>query len=201
MTSDAFHWYDENVERVADAYEAVSSEVLHGWLAARLPAPGARALDVGAGTGRDAAWLASRGLSVVAAEPAHAMRALAERRHAGLGVTWVDDALPSLSRVRALGVAFDLVLMSAVWMHVDPEDRASAFAAIASLLAPGGLVAMTLRHGPPDLGRFMHPVSADEVEALAHAHGFVVEHLAHVPDGRRREGVSWTQVGVRRPGG
>ena len=48
MTSDAFHWYDANVEQVADAYEAVDSEVLHGWLAARLPARGARALDVGA---------------------------------------------------------------------------------------------------------------------------------------------------------
>ena len=33
-------------------------------------------------------------------------------------VTWLDDSLPELSRLRALGHRFDLVLLSAVWMHV-----------------------------------------------------------------------------------
>jgi protein-L-isoaspartate O-methyltransferase len=39
-----------------------------------LPAPPARVLDVGAGSGRDAAWLTSLGLEVVAVEPSVALR-------------------------------------------------------------------------------------------------------------------------------
>jgi protein-L-isoaspartate O-methyltransferase len=50
-------------------YESVAAETVHGWLVDLLPNAPALVLDIGAGTGRDAAWLASRGLEVVAVEP------------------------------------------------------------------------------------------------------------------------------------
>lgn len=49
------------------------------------------ALDVGAGSGRDAAWLASLGYEVVAAEPAAGMRIEAQRRHPDPRIRWLDD--------------------------------------------------------------------------------------------------------------
>ena len=61
--ADPIAWYDTNAEA---RYERVAPERLHGWMADLLPAPPAAALDVGAGTGRDAAWLSSRGYKVVA---------------------------------------------------------------------------------------------------------------------------------------
>ena len=54
-------WYDANAGRISERYEAVSSERVHGWLTDLLPSAPAAILDVGAGSGRDAAWLSDRG--------------------------------------------------------------------------------------------------------------------------------------------
>ena len=62
MMPDAIRWYDQNVSDVSRRYESVAAETVHGWLVDLLPSAPALVLDVGAGTGRDAAWLASRGL-------------------------------------------------------------------------------------------------------------------------------------------
>ena len=54
------------------------------------------ALDIGAGSGRDAAWLASKGYEVVAVEPSSGMRDEAQRRHEDTRIRWLDDRLPGL---------------------------------------------------------------------------------------------------------
>lgn len=72
---DAIRWYDQNVSDVSRRYESLSVESVHGWLHDLLPSATALLLDVGAGTGRDAAWLASRGLETIAVESSGAMRA------------------------------------------------------------------------------------------------------------------------------
>lgn len=67
--------YDRGVAEFAVRWEALSSDQQWGPVRDLIPVrPGAFALDIGAGTGRDAAWLASLGLEVVAAEPAEGMR-------------------------------------------------------------------------------------------------------------------------------
>ena len=91
MTSfDSIDWYDNHVREVAARYEALALSDIHGALLARLPtADGALALDVGAGSGRDAAWLAERGFEVVAVEPSRAMREEAQRRHPHARIRWM----------------------------------------------------------------------------------------------------------------
>ena len=54
---------------LARRYEAVSAPDLHGPVADLIPPGPVRALDVGAGSGRDAAWLAKMGHQVLAVEP------------------------------------------------------------------------------------------------------------------------------------
>src|SRR4051794_1237140 len=54
-------WYDANATALARSYEAIEPEQLHSWLVDLLPPAPALVLDVGAGTGRDAAWLARLG--------------------------------------------------------------------------------------------------------------------------------------------
>ena len=74
-------WYEANAASVVPRYEAIDPAYLHGWFRDLLPdAPGA-VLDVEAGSGRDAAWLASLGHEMVAVEPSAAMRAEAARLH------------------------------------------------------------------------------------------------------------------------
>lgn len=95
------------------------------------------------------------------------MRYEGVRRHSDEKIRWLDDRLPGLSRVHELGLTFDLILLSAVWQHIAPNDRQRAFRKMTALLKPGGLMLMTLRQGPAPHDRPMHPVTLTEVEALA----------------------------------
>ena len=115
-----------------------------------------------------------RGWEVVAVEPAAAMRQDAARRHASPLIRWVDDRLPALAAVHRLGLGFDLVWLSGVWMHIPPEDRPRAMRKLATLLKPGGRLVLTLRHGPAPEGRPMWPVDANEVERLGLDHGLAL---------------------------
>lgn len=195
----SWDWYEANASSVVPAYEAASPDTLHAWLRDLLPKAPAAILDIGAGSGRDAAWLAALGHEVVAAEPAAAMRAEAARLHRNPRIRWADDALPDLAGVLRAGLTFDAVLLSAVWQHVHPSTRDRAFRKATSLLRPGGTLALTLRHGPDADGRGMHPVSADEVESLARNHGLAVIRSVAIADELGRAGVSWTGLALRLP--
>jgi len=194
-------YYDAHAPQLAATYESLEAARLNAWLRDSLPAAPACVLDVGAGSGRDAAWLASLGFDVVAVEPSAKMVQEARHFHPESPVHWIEgDALPGLERTLRRGQAFDFILLSAVWMHVPPTDRPRAFRKLVSLMKPGARMAITLRHGPGAPGQSVHEVSVAEIEALCRDHGAYVEqrHEA-VPDlGGRRE-VSWTQLIVRLP--
>ena len=104
-----------------------------------------------------------------------------------------------LAAVHRLGLAFDVVLLSAVWMHVMPVKRPRAFRKLTVLLRPGGLMLLSLRHGLGEDGRAMHPVTLGEVEALARDHGLALVCAADGPDLSGRPGVTWTLVRLRLP--
>lgn len=197
MPHDPIPWYDAHAPELARSYEAIDAAQLHGWLADLLPPAGAVALDVGAGTGRDAAWLASLGFDVVAVEPSAAMRAQAMALRADVAVRWLDDKLPELAQVRRLQRAFDLILLSAVWMHVPEADREQAFRTLIGLLKPGGLLAVTLRLGPAAPERGMRPVSEAEIERLARESDAVVVRRVEAEDRQGRAEVRWVQMAVR----
>lgn len=156
-------------------------------------------LDVGAGTGRDAVWLAVQGHEVVAVEPSAAMRKEGQARHPDSRIRWISDRLPGLEQTLRLGLSFDFILLSAVWMHVPPTDRSRAFRKLIMLLKPGGLLAITLRNGVAEPDRGMHPVSRDELEGLARAHGAFLDQVVSSPDKLGRDDISWTQILIRLP--
>ncbi len=192
-------WCDAHAEAVMARYEAVRSEAVHDWLRGLLPGRSASVLDIGAGSGRDAAWLAANGHDVVAVEPSASMRTAAAALHRNPAINWINDRLPALGVVSRSGLSFDLILLSAVWMHVPENDRPRAFRKMINLLRPGGLVAITLRRGPADLERGFHPVSPEEVEALARDHGAFIERQTEALDLLDRDDVRWIQMAVRLP--
>ena len=184
--------YDQNAEQLVSQYESLTFEHVHPALLDLLPPPGATILDVGAGSGRDAAWFAAKGYEVVAVEPSEAMRTLARQRHPSQRIHWVADSLPDLAQVRRLGLRFDLILLSAVWMHVPPAARQRALRRLATLLSPNGRLAISLRIGPPDTGRAMYEVTLPELTAMARQFGLRVVCTDDSPDRLGRPGVSWT---------
>ena len=192
--------YAEEADALAERYERLTFQDVHGDVMHLLPAPPASVLDVGAGTGRDAAALAARGHKVVVAvEPTAAMRAHGQRLHAAKKIKWLDDSLPDLDEVMDLERRFDLVLISAVWMHLDPQQRRSAMATVASLTSPGGRIVISLRHGPVPKGRRMFAVSAEETAALAAGQGLRILHNKQRGDFQHREGITWTILVLERP--
>ncbi|GAB2688925.1 hypothetical protein GCM10010442_02380 [Kitasatospora kifunensis] len=192
--------YTVAARALAAQYEEVGFEQVHGRLLHLLPPAPARVLDLGAGTGRDAAALARLGHVVTAVEPTAALRAHGERLHAGSGVRWVDDALPELPELGAAGERYDLIMITAVWMHLAPRERAVAMRTVAGLLAPGGGLLMTVRQGPVPAGRRMFTVPTAEIVAQAGALGLHPVHQDERADLHGRDGVRWAELGfVRRP--
>ncbi len=192
-------WYDKHAAAVAAQYESLEPEDLYRWLTDLLPEPPAVVLDVGAGSGRDAAWLAGSGYEVVAVEPSRLMRRLAQKLHAAVPVQWVHDSLPKLDRTVRSGLSFDVILLSGVWMHVPPTQRARAFRKLVNLLKPGGIIAISLRIGPEEPDRGMHSVDGAEIEALAKKHGTVVHRTVMAADQLGRDGVRWKNYALRFP--
>ena len=159
MKSEILEGYEEAaggdfIERV----EAIASSELLAPAMKHIPKRACRILDVGAGTGRDAAWLASLSHTVVAAEPVDALRQAGIARHTSPNISWIKDGLPELSCVVALGQVFDLVLLCAVWQHLDAVDRQIALSVLRSLTVDGGKVIMSIRHGA---GAPSRPVSCE----------------------------------------
>ena len=65
-----------------------------------------------------------------------------------------------------------------------------------TLLKPGGLLAVTLRHGPAGPERGFHPVSEDEVRKLARNHGAFIEKQGFADDHLSRSDVRWTHLAI-----
>jgi SAM-dependent methyltransferase len=162
--------YADEASALVGQYESISFTDVHKQVLHLVPAVPATVLDVGSGTGRDAAALAAMGHRVVAVEPTPALRAAAKTLHPSPRIEWLDDSLPHLA---FLGTrSFDLVMLTAVWMHLDVGQRAAGMRRLARLVRSGGTLIMSLRHGPVPHGRRMFEVSAAETIDLASLEGF-----------------------------
>lgn len=192
-------WYDAHAPDLVRRYEAINPVSLHNWLSGLFPDAPGTVLDIGAGSGRDAAWFATQGYDVVAVEPSTRMRSEGQRLHPDPSIRWINDQLPDLSIVGSMAISFDVVVLSAVWQHVSPSQRDRAFRKVAALVRSGGLLAISLRSGPSPPGSEMYPVSLDEIERLARNHGFAVEKVKQTADQQGRSDVSWTSVALQLP--
>lgn len=157
--------YTENAQKFTGQYESLAPAEVFGSAISLFPMMPSFTLDIGAGSGRDAAWMARQGHIVTAVEPSDGMRKLAIRTHADQPITWVADRLPELKSVKRPEGGFDFILISAVWMHLVPEDRAIAFKRLAELVSTSGTILISLRHGTSDPARPMLPINtAAEIE-------------------------------------
>ena len=159
--------YNKNAQKFFTQYQSLTFEQVHSDWLTQLDKKTGLALDIGAGSGRDALAMTERGWDVVAVEPAAELRRLGEAATAHRSIQWVDDALPDLSEIRKLSYRFDLVLVSAVWMHLPSAHRERAFWILTELLAPSGMLVITLRHGPRDSERQFYEVSKAELDSFA----------------------------------
>ena len=157
-------YYESHVKELNAQYLAVSTEEVHqSWLS--LIETSGKALDVGTGVGRDAAFLARQGYSVTAVDASEKM--LEQANFSELPIDWFVNTLPKLNTVRSLDSKYDLILVSAVWQHIAPSQRSDAIRILSRLLAPNGKIVVTLRHGEFSDSRTAFAVSKDELNEIA----------------------------------
>ncbi len=194
--NDILEGYQAAASRLIKRYDALSSAYIYQPVIDLMPHSPVRAADIGAGTGRDAAWLASLGHDAVGIEPVAALREAGQALHQR--IQWIDDQLPKLARVDG---RFGLILLCAVWQHLDDQERSIAISSLARIAEPGGLLILSLRNGSGAEGRRCIPVNLAVTLCEADAAGFNlvrrVETLS-VQQANRDRGVTWTWLALRR---
>ncbi len=196
-------FYNKNAQQLADMYLSKSFEEVHqAWLD-HLPAvlnkTDARILDLGAGAGRDSKYLAEQGatnnIQITAVEPAQMLADLGKVNTQGLAVNWLQDSLPDLKTVTKQEISFDLILLSAVWMHIPDSQRERSLRKLANLLKPGGTLVISLRHGPSGDERQMFKVCSEQLSTLGKKFGLLTALITeHNKDVIGRDEVTWQTV-------
>jgi SAM-dependent methyltransferase len=189
--------YADEAEDLFKRYEGIPAADAHRAVLHLIPAGPSRVLDIGSGTGRDAAWFASLGHRVVAVEPTDAMRLPAMALHPSPQIEWLNDSLPELALLRRRGERFDLVMLTAVWMHLDAQQRQRAMPHLAALVREGGTVIMKIRHGPVPAGRRMFEITPEETIELARLqdlHSVLNLRTQSSQEQNRAAGVDWTNL-------
>lgn len=145
--------------RYASAQRVFRAEPDESLVELASPLEPGRALDLGAGEGRNALWLASVGWAVVAVDLSEValgrLKGFADA--AGLQIDTVQG--DGVAYLRSTGeVSFDLAVLA--YVHSGPEDHADLLAAAGRALAAGGHLFIVGHHlsslgkvGPPDPDR------------------------------------------------
>ena len=189
--------YDEHAVELVASWQRLSFTDRPQQVLQLFPQRPSLIIDIGAGIGVDAAGLAALGHQVVAVEPVAALREPGRHLHPSPNIEWIADALPGLGTLMTRAGTFDLVLLSAVWMHLDEGERKQGFEQVSALLRENGRIIMSLRHGPVPEGRRMFPVTSRETTEFAAQAGLrctLELHTQSVQQLNRSQGVTWTHL-------
>ena len=187
--------YAEDAEELIPKFEALRTPDVLASVEALLPAKPSRVLEVGAGTGRDAAWLAERGHTVVAVEPVRELLEAGMALHPTDKIRWLDDGLPALDTLRREAFEYDLILVVAVWQHLPPSEHEQAIITLAGKLSPDGRLVISLRHGPGSPTRPCFPADPDRIISYAERAGMRLRmrcSAESIQQNKRDWGVTWT---------
>lgn len=191
-------FYKDNAATLIRQYDSVAFDSVHGDWMHLLPTSG-HVLDIGSGSGRDAKYMASIGLSVVAVEPESELLSLSMANTHDADIQWVQDGLPALKTLDSETNKFDLILMSALWMHLSPLERQVSMKRMVMLLSANGKLVISLRFGGFVDMRTAYDVSVKEVISLAHENDiFEVLRTGNTGDKLGRDDVYWRTIAFQK---
>ena len=196
-------YYEHNARPVARRYEGMGFRSAIDRLA-RMVRPDARVLELGCGSGRDAAYLLSLGVNVEATDGSTAMLEQANELHPELLGRTTQLVLPGV--LPYPDGHFDAVMTWAMLMHLSAEDIPDVIREIARVTSSGGVLAYavtTSRRGlsqsgdDPD-GRHFTCFSVAEWERIHTAAGYVTVDSEERDDLSGRPGIRWATFFARK---
>lgn len=189
------NFYQNYANKLASQYNGVAfSEVHKDWLHVIPQLSGLNVLDVGAGSGRDAKALAQMSNHVTAVEPSIAIAEQGKQLTSD-EVIWINDSLPNLATL--YGKKFDLILVSAVWMHLLREEQHKSLVRFKDLMSTGGYLVITLRHGAFDDGRTIGCVDAEDTIQRAKSLAISLTADFSAGDNLNRPSIKWQTLVFR----
>lgn len=136
------HAYDRIAAEWADSHSSPTYWKSHlEWFGDKLPA-GGRVLEIGSGSGRDAAWFIRNGFAYAGTDVSPGLLEIARTNMPG-----ADFHLMSPYELPGELGAFDGVWATASLIHVPPKRMTEALKGIRGSLRPGGLVMIALKPG------------------------------------------------------
>ena len=195
MDKTTVQFYEENAAEIASRYETVASPVERYFGAAFVA--GSRILDIGAGSGRDAACRLALGFDAYGVEPSSGLRQAAVIAHPELANRLEAASMPELGKPFEGG--FDGILCSAVLMHVADHEMFDTALAIRALLNPHGRLLLSLPLSRAESltlerdanGRLFKAYQAEEIQLLFERLGFQLIGRWNTEDALGRAGTDW----------
>jgi 2-polyprenyl-3-methyl-5-hydroxy-6-metoxy-1,4-benzoquinol methylase len=190
-------YYNANAEQVFASYEQVSGGVSDYFQASFWP--GARILDVGAGSGRDLRTLLDMGYNAYGIEPSNGLRERAIAAHPILSDRLLAGGLPE--PIDFYPGSFDGIVCSAVLMHIPHSQLFDALITLRNLLKDNGRTLLSIPAARPDVlaqrdakGRLFETLQAEQLKLLCSRLGLDCITEYHNDDAMGRAETRWVTL-------
>ncbi|MDZ7794881.1 MAG: class I SAM-dependent methyltransferase [Spirochaetia bacterium] len=192
-------YYQQHAEKLSQRYERAEVADLHRRLLDTF-SPGAQLLEIGCGSGREAAYLCGQGYEVQGIDPAPAMIDRALCLHPQLEGRLFQGALPDeLPAALLEHEHYNGIYAVASLMHLLQEQLHPTFEHLHQLLTQAGKLLFSVPLSRPGLdesgydekGRYYLLLASDEWIDQAKSAGFHSISSATTGDGLGREAITW----------
>lgn len=207
MDRSTFQYYQSNAGKLAHCYETADVKELHKRLL-EIFSSGSKLLEIGCGSGREAAFLLSRGYKVYCIEPSLHMIEEALCYHPELEGRIFEGSVPyylpekiikTYANRHAIEGEYDGIYAIASLMHLTKDQLPAALELLHSGLKPGGRLLFSVPLTRPDIetsgydskGRYFLLLPEEEWSVQLQTAGFSHIHTTTNPDGMGRDSVTW----------
>ncbi len=198
MDSATVNYYSQNAQTVAERYESVVSSLSKSFEEAFKPR--SRLLDIGCGSGRDMALLASLGHEGFGVDATPEFVTLSQSLHPELTGKVLHAALPNFEP--PFGGGFDGILCSAVLMHIAESELVPAALSIKRCLKNHGRLLYSVPSKRLDVvtenrdanGRLFVPDQSNRLQKIFEQLGFSLISKWDNADSLGRDSVEWISV-------
>ncbi len=195
-TDKTLNYYSNNASGLAARYESADVSELQSKLLNNFKGKH-RLLELGCGSGRDAAFMMNHGFNVTGLDGSKEMIQSAIELHPELDGNLIAAAIPEdLYKIKK---TFDGIYSIATLMHLKKPQVLSAIKGLSTMLAPGGILFFSVSIARNDInetgydekGRFFLLLSREEWISICRESGFKEIKTNLSVDGLKRDGVTW----------